>query len=226
METINKIIGMATYYGIKLYLVGDPMQFQPVNKYNDARDACFKFMTPTEKITGNYRNNINYAEIFKTYARHNNPANYLKSVFDKYLGKYLIDEDFNNPVYCFKTGSSNGTKIDELYKQIEELHNIKTDDAELYEEKLDKLVKEIQALRNAETTQQKHERLYREYVKNNNIKDYYVRCIKNCEYKNKSYYNGVIYKVNSDIANSKHFIISLLDKIYSIYRSNSSSIIF
>ena len=212
-KTINKIIGMANYYGIKLYLVGDPMQFQPVNKYNDARDACFKFMTPTEKITGNYRNNINYAEIFKTYARHKNPANYLKSVFDKYLGKYLINEDFNNPVYCFKTGSSNGTKIDELYKQIEEL---KIND----KEKMDKIVKEIRALRNTETTQQKHERLYREYVANNNIKDYYVRCIKNCEYKHKPYYNGVIYKVNPDIANSKNFVIS---NVYSIYTTQGQT---
>ena len=229
-KTINKIIGMATYYGIKLYLVGDPMQFQPVNKYNDARDACFKFMTPTEKITGNYRNNINYAEIFKTYARHNNPAKYLKSVFDKYLGKYLIDEDFNNPVYCFKTGSSNGTKIDELYKHIEELKkaqsaadgaiNSANNKAELNKEKLNKIVKEIQALRNTETTQQKHERLYREYVSNNNIKDYYVRCIKNCEYRHKPYYNGVIYKVNPDIANSKHFVIS---NVYSIYTTQGQT---
>ena len=222
-KTINKIIGMANYYGIKLYLVGDPMQFQPVNKYNDARDACFKFMTPTKKITGNYRNNINYSEIFKTYARHNNPANYLKSVFDQYLGKYLIDEDFKNPVYCFKTGSSNGTKIDELYKQIEDLHETKINDmdhAELYKEKLNEIVKEIQALRNTETTQQKHERLYREYVSNNNIKDYYVRCIKNCEYKHKPYYNGVIYKVNPDIANSKHFVIS---NVYSIYTTQGQT---
>ena len=222
-KTINKIIGMANYYGIKLYLVGDPAQFQPVNKYNDARDACFKFMTPTEKITGNYRNNINYAEIFKTYARHKNPANYLKSVFDKYLGKYLIDEDFNNPVYCFKTGSSNGTKMDELYKLIEELHNEKINDmekAEVYKEKINKAIKEIQTLRKTETTQQKHERLYREYVAKNNIKDYYVRCIKNCEYKHKPYYNGVIYKVNPDIANSKHFVIS---NVYSIYTTQGQT---
>ena len=222
-KTINKIIGMANYYGIKLYLVGDPAQFQPVNKYNDARDACFKYMTPTEKITGNYRNNINYMEIFKTYNRHKNPANYLKSIFDKYLGKYLIDEDFNNPVYCFKTGSSNGTKKDELYKLIEDLHNEKINDmehAELYKEKINKAIKEIQTLHNVETTQQKHERLYREYVSKNNIKDYYVRCIKNCEYKHKPYYNGVIYKVNPDIANSKHFVIS---NVYSIYTTQGQT---
>ena len=222
-KTINKIIGMANYYGIKLYLVGDPAQFQPVNKYNDARDACFKYMTPTEKITGNYRNNINYMEIFKTYNRHKNPANYLKSIFDKYLGKYLIDEDFNNPVYCFKTGSSNGTKKDELYKLIEDLHNEKINDmehAELYKEKINKAIKEIQTLHNVETTQQKHERLYREYVTKNNIKDYYVRCIKNCEYKHKPYYNGVIYKVNPDIANSKHFVIS---NVYSIYTTQGQT---
>ena len=47
-----------------------------------------------------------------------------------------------------------------------------------------------------------------------------MRCIKNCEYKHKPYYNGVIYKVNPDIVNSKHFVIS---NVYSIYTTQGQT---
>lgn len=198
-RSINHIIGMCKYYGIKLYLVGDPLQFQPVNKYNDARDACLKYMMSTVKLTGNFRNNLDYIEIHKGYNRASDKKEYLKGIFDRYLSDYVIDSDFDNPVYCYDTGSSKASKIATLTDQ----------------EQIQKLTLELQ-----QTTQAKHERAYRQYVKENNIIDYFVRCIKNCEYKGVKYYNGVIYKVNNNIKDSQHFIIS---NVYSIYTTQGQT---
>lgn len=182
-SAIDHLIGMCYYYGRSLFLVGDPYQFEPVNKFNDPRDACFRHMIPTEKILGNYRNKLNYAEIFKNYYEARDKAAYLKKTFDRYLSKYLIDHDYENPVYCYSSGSTLKVK-------------------------------------NEKITMYKHEQAYQRYVKENNISSYFVKCIKNCEYKGTQYYNGVIYRVNPAIKNSAHFIIS---NVYSIYTTQGQT---
>ena len=67
---------------------------------------------------------------------------------------------------------------------------------------------------NGDSTMKKHEELYLNYVNENRIENYFVKCIKNCKYNGVEYYNGVIYKVNDNIRYSKNFKIS---NVYSIY---------
>ena len=72
------------------------------------------------------------------------------------------------------------------------------------------------------TTQQKYDKLYQAFVFKHNIKTVYARCIKNNIINNKSYYNGVIYKLpqNFVISHKSTFTIS---NTYSIYATQGQT---
>lgn len=177
---VEKMVGFCLYNKFGVTLIGDPWQLRPIydkSIYRENYIYAFTGCAYDKLMTKNYRNKINYRYILQ----HEDTEEFRREIFDKYLRKYLIDYDYTDIVYCYRTGMS-GKSV---------------------------------------STRRKHEDAYRKYVYENGITDYFMRCTGNVKINGVEYYNGVIYKVNTDmLENHKYFTVS---NVYSIYTTQGQT---
>lgn len=105
-EDLNDFIGLCMFYGVeKVIFAGDPFQLRQINI--TTYKQRIEFMIVSEFLTINHRNGADYEQLGVI---NQTDTNKLQQLYDQYLRKYTVDNDFNDIVYCWRTEGEDSTR--------------------------------------------------------------------------------------------------------------------